>query len=34
LNVGVLKAGQKQEVSITFSPEEAKVVVSTAIFKF
>jgi len=30
----MLKAGSKKEVTVTFKPEEAKVTVSTAIFKF
>jgi hypothetical protein len=30
----LLKAGAKKEVTVTFKPEEAKVTVSTAVFKF
>jgi hypothetical protein len=30
----MLRGGHKQEISIVFSPVEAKVVVSTAVFKF
>lgn len=32
--IGVLAAKQKQEISISFSPEEAKVVIATAVIKF
>jgi hypothetical protein len=31
---GVLKAGEKKEINISFSPLEAKVVISTAVFQF
>lgn len=34
LLVGMMRAGHKQEITVTFSPQEAKVVLSTAIFKF
>lgn len=30
----MLRAGHKKEITITFSPIEAKVIVSTAVFKF
>jgi len=32
--LGMLKAGHKKEITITFAPVEAKVIVSTAVFKF
>jgi len=31
---GMLRAGHKKEITITFAPTEAKVIVSTAVFKF
>lgn len=30
----MLRGGHKKEITITFSPIEAKVIVSTAVFKF
>ena len=30
----MLRAGHKKEITITFSPTDAKVIVSTAVFKF
>ena len=32
--LGMLRAGHKKEITITFAPTEAKVIVSTAVFKF
>ena len=32
--VGILKAGSKKEVTITFKPVEAKVIIASAVFKF
>ena len=33
-NIGMLRAGHKQEIKIHFKPLEAKVMLSTAVFKF
>lgn len=33
-DLGVIAPKQKQEITITFTPEEAKVVIATAVFKF
>jgi len=33
-NIGMLRAGHKQEIKIHFKPLEAKVILSTAVFKF
>ena len=33
-DIGIMKGGAKQEIEIKFSPLEAKVVLSTVIFKF
>lgn len=30
----MLRGGHKKEITITFTPNEAKVIVSTAVFKF
>ena len=32
--LGVLRQGQKKEITITFTPDEAKVVIATAVFTF
>lgn len=32
--IGMLKAGQKKEIIITFTPIEAKVIITSAVFKF
>jgi len=33
-NIGMLRSGHKQEIKIHYKPLEAKVVLSTAVFKF
>jgi hypothetical protein len=31
---GMIKAGHKEEITVCFKPTEAKVIISTAVFKF
>ncbi len=32
--IGMLKAGEKKEITVTFAPQEGKVVIATAVFNF